>query len=546
MINKVKIDPDKLEKKINELEEKGILPFFNCHTHIFNFSHVNDGFLKGMIPWYVNLLAVVLLVFIGGLNYGLYCWMGRYEFILWLKVIISSIVFLLSLIYLIFPIVFLLWVSFAKPDLNYLLETKYLRRIINFLAKVIPGNYDFLERFANLIHHSYNTSLGKVKSQETIFNDLQSYYPANTRFGVHSMDMDYMVNCNKPPKKSFFYKQLSNLEKIKRNKAYMNKFFPFIHADPRRLADDKQGYYTILEDYIKSKTFQGIKIYPANGYFPFDRRLKDVYDLALKYNLPISTHCSVGPVYYRGNIQTLQGDGYFENGKFIHPFTKNELLGKNNKEFTPHFTHPLNYYCLMNEAEKLWEYWQKIDEGRGEYSVDDLKNYRNLKFCLVHYGGANEWLKYIKDPWLPKNKNALKIDSTLMHMPGGRWVHEESGKEIKNIESPSWHGIITDMLTKTVYKNRLMFPNLYSDISYNLSEEDILPLLKVRLETNKTLAKKILFGTDFYMVSVVASERKVTMKLRSFIGEENFKQIAVVNPIHCLSSKLTNYDELLM
>ncbi len=64
------------------------------------------------------------------------------------------------------------------------------------------------------------------------------------------------------------------------------------------------------------------------------------------------------------------------------------------------------------------------------------------------------------------------------------------------------------------------------------------PLLKIRLETNKIARKKILFGTDFFMVSMKASEREITMKLRAHIGEENFRQISKINPYNFLESKI--------
>ena len=72
----------------------------------------------------------------------------------------------------------------------------------------------------------------------------------------------------------------------------------------------------------------------------------------------------------------------------------------------------------------------------------------------------------------------------------------------------------------------------------------MLPMLKVRLETSKTFKNKVLFGTDFYMVSMKASEREISMKLRSYLGEENFRQIAKVNPPKFLYSKVCDVDDL--
>jgi Predicted metal-dependent hydrolase of the TIM-barrel fold len=258
-----------------------------------------------------------------------------------------------------------------------------------------------------------------------------------------------MVNCNKPNGKTF-YDQLQELELLK---GQFDEIFPFIHTDPRRLVDKDQNYLDTVKKYIENGVFNGFKIYPANGYFPFDIRLKPIYDLALKFNLPITTHCSIGPVYYRGKLSTFRNDGYFENGRFIHPFTGNELMGNNGKEFSPHFTHPLNYYCLMNEPDSLFRYWKKCEKildfiPEKDYTIDDLKEYRKLKFCLGHFGGSEEWEKYLNDPWLPSRKNSLTIDEDLIHLSKAKWVHMIKGTDIDKLKPNSWHSIISDMIGK--------------------------------------------------------------------------------------------------
>jgi len=414
------------------------------------------------------------------------------------------------------------------------------------MAKLSPKSYDSFERYANLVLHSYDPKNARVKSQEEILNKLQSYYPKHTKFVILTMDMDYMVNCSKPQNNKF-EEQLQEVRKLKGN-SYKNTIYPFIHADPRRLEDDKD-YFETFKEHITSRSFQGIKIYPALGYFPFDRRLKKVYDLALEYNLPITTHCSIGPVFYRGKLSTLEGEAYYDDKKeeFMHPFTNNILEGKNAKEFTPHFTHPLNYYCLMGMPDKLLEYWQKCDKKSGyqtDYKSEDLRKYKDLKFCLGHYGGSEEWGKYLKDPWLPGRGSALTVNNELVHKPGGRWIHKQNGEEPEEAIPHSWHSIISDMLSKKDEDENISFRNLYSDISYNLLKTDLLPLLKVRLEANPNIAKKLLFGTDFYMVSTEASERQITMTIRSHIGEDNFARISWKNPLRFLKSNLISKSTL--
>lgn len=529
-----------LKERIEKMEKEDKLLFFNCHVHIFNFKHVHNSFLKGMIPWWIRILLLLIDILV--------IW-------LLLNVFNKSTAWIILIIFLPIFLIPLLDLSLSTLKLHSLLKNNNFRKIVKLLQKIIPSEHDFLERYANFILHSYNTVLGKVKSQKDIFSNLQSYYPVRTKFVTHTMDMDYMINCEKPQKESSYYSQIEEIKELKQDSLFANRIYPFIHADPRRLADSKQKYFELIKRYIiEDKIFLGIKIYPALGYFPFDRRLKPLYDLAIDHDLPIMSHCSMGPVYYRGKIKTLLNDGYFENGRFVHPFTGNELKGKSPRSFTPHFTHPLNYYFLMNEPDRLYEYWKICDEKTNkslkdkrtdDYSIDDLKKYRNLKFCLGHYGGSEAWIEYLKDAWLPTVENSLLFGNKLIHESNGRWKFRDKENKIEDLKPMSWYSIISDMIMQRNSKNELVFPNLYADISYNLSNEKVLPLLKVRLETNQVLSKKILFGTDFYMVSMNATEREITIKLRSFIGEDSFRKIALINPFIFLSSKQTKTTTLL-
>lgn len=384
----------------------------------------------------------------------------------------------------------------------------FVKRLRGLFRRLHANNNPTLRRFAYLLLHSYSIKNKRVKAQREIISNLKSYYPKNTKFVVHTMDLDYMVD-GKSIKNSQFIKQLIDLDKIKNTKINKDIILPFIHTDPRRI-EQYPFFYKRLCVYLQNKVFNGIKIYPALGYFPFDKRLKAVYDLALKYNVPITAHCSVGPVYYRGKKKDFKNEDFYQNGKFIHPKTKKELLENKAKYFTQHFTHPLNYACLY-DTEFLSEYWN--------ISTDEAKKYSNLKICLAHYGGSNEWERYLKFPWSPHRISPANLNN---------WDHsikkEGFWKNLRNwfipkepIDRVSWYSIITEMLIK--------YPNLYTDISFSLSDEEILPLLKISLMREK-ISDRILFGTDFYMVSTEGAERELTIKLRAFIGEHLFKKIA--------------------
>lgn len=517
--------------------------FFNTHTHIFNFDHVNHGFLKNYLPTN-KVIIVSILILLADIRLLMF-------FISWRSFILLKYSLIILTIIVAGLVVYFFYIFLFLPRLPWILQSHNFLFIIKKLAKISPKSFDRFERYANLIHHSYYIEEKKTKKQKTILKRLQSYYPKNTKFVTLTMDMDYMVDGNKPQKSSFD-DQLNKIINLKKDPDYKNIIYPFIHVDPRRLKEDSEFIEKIKQYVIEDGYFQGFKIYPALGYFPFDLRLKEIYDLAIDYSLPITTHCSVGPVFYRGKLSDFEGDGYYdsEREEFVHPFTNNKLKGKNAAEFTPHFTHPLNYYCLMHEHKKLAEYWTKCgnkNDGKSAkvYKVKDVKKYKDLKINFGHYGGSNQWEKFLKDAWLPDNSNQLVIDSKLCHMPNGEWGRKNDDKKCEDTVAFSWNSIISEMIYKKDKNKKPLFKNLYADIAYNLSNEELLPLLKIRLETDEILASKILFGTDFYMVSTQASEREMTLNLRAYIGEDNFNKIACRNPLEFLKSNLTKYEDLI-
>jgi predicted TIM-barrel fold metal-dependent hydrolase len=273
------------------------------------------------------------------------------------------------------------------------------------------------------------------------------------------MDMAYM-EAGKVPKD--LPVQLDELAEIKRQ--YPDNILPFIAVDPRR-----PGIADMVKKYVEEHDFAGIKLYPPLGYYPFDSRLDDVYEYAQARQLPIISHCAGGVVYYRGRITDDMLD---------HPLADEWNLAskrKKNKEFCKFFAHPENYRYV-------------------------LKKYPDLKICLAHAGGSDEWKAYLDGPW--------------------RWPPEQHKR--------SWLSIILDMFRE--------FPTLYADISYLAHDKEFHPLLKVRLQ-DETVRPRVLFGSDFYMVQKETSERAFSVNLRSFLGEADYRQIAEINPATFLATK---------
>ncbi|HEX5840287.1 MAG TPA: amidohydrolase family protein [Anaerolineales bacterium] len=155
----------------------------------------------------------------------------------------------------------------------------------------------------------------------------------------------------------------------------------------------------------------------------------------------------------------------------------------------------------------IWQYGLS-KETRRAYSeplyykerILDRPGYSKLKLNLAHFGGVEEWNKHLQ----------------------GR-NHDE--------KEQAWVKTICDMIVCGDY------PNLYTDISYTAftpKQEgliiDLIDYLKVLL-THPSIRKRVLFGSDYYMVERESvSEKEASILLRSRLGEKLYKQIAHTNP----------------
>lgn len=250
--------------------------------------------------------------------------------------------------------------------------------------------------------------------------------------------------------------QLDELAIIKQDPAYKDLIVPFIFVHPER-----KGIFDIVQKYIEEKGFAGLKLYPPLGYYPFDERLNEIYAYAEKNQIPITTHCARGGVFYKGKIT--------EEMK-IHPKTGQHIKDQKNKYFTDIYTDPDNYRYVLQQFPKL-------------------------KINLAHFGGYDEWQKYL----------------------GNNFVEEKQ----------TWFDKICGLIKD--------FQNVYTDISYTMFNADLFNLLKLTLQ-DEIIKQKILYGSDFYMVEQETTERLFLTNIRAYIGESDFKQIAEINPTGFLKS----------
>jgi len=125
--------------------------------------------------------------------------------------------------------------------------------------------------------------------QRKVFDLLEKTYDTHTKFVVLPMDMDYM-EAGKPI--SNYMQQLDELLKVTSNNR--DQLLPFVFADPRRISDPKINtngfsYQKYIQRNPSKQNFHGIKLYPALGYYPFDKNLIETYKFAQEYQIPITT-----------------------------------------------------------------------------------------------------------------------------------------------------------------------------------------------------------------------------------------------------------------
>jgi predicted TIM-barrel fold metal-dependent hydrolase len=141
------------------------------------------------------------------------------------------------------------------------------------------------------------------------------------------------------------------------------------------------------------------------------------------------------------------------------------------------------------------EYTKKVAHGFSDPCnyIKVMESFPRLKICLAHFGGSGEWKKQLDAP--------------------------------RNVDSHTWVAKIVELLKDERY------PNLYTDISYTIfSVSENVPYLNTLLQNTK-IREKVLFGSDFYMAECESfSEKRLSIYLRTVLGEDVFWTIANENP----------------
>ena len=155
-----------------------------------------------------------------------------------------------------------------------------------------------------------------------------------------------------------------------------------------------------------------------------------------------------------------------------------------------------------------------------------LNQYPKLKISFAHFGGNEDWDDYLQNPLSLEEKAkydkiVTEIKSLLNHDSPNEQEQKQLKEKIEAAFSMNWLYLILQILKE--------YENVYADISYTLNDEKYFSFLKVLLQDTQ-LKQKILFGSDYYMVQTETSEKRFSVDLRGYLGEDDYRQIAETNP----------------
>jgi len=394
-----------------------------------------------------------------------------------------------------------------------IIDSKVGRKAIKGLAWLLQGREP--NRRKEVDKYVSFLSVGTEASQLGVFQkayDVGIKYDPAVRIVGLTMNMDFMDTV--PSKKQIsFETQLEEVKGIKRY--YPANFFPFLGIDPRHKSGvdmvnwARQYFENGVKDNSSGKVypfFSGLKLYPALGFFPFDPRLDDLYRYAEKNQLPVMSHCTrVGSQYIGDQIETLIS---LEPPMITLP--DNDVIPVAQKSIQDRIAAFYKKGWIKNS--KIGDNDRACDLfGHPENFVPLLEKFPSLKICLAHMGGTNEILD------APKSGELA---------------------EIRAVDTPGWFERIMNMM--------VIYPNLYTDISYTLSDfEDMkgevykrfVDFLNMKDTQGKLLSERVLFGTDFFMTEQEKRENELYAITKKNLAKW-FDDFGRVNPQRYLMQPL--------
>ncbi len=391
---------------------------------------------------------------------------------------------------------------------------------------------EFLLRYINIIRFT------NKDRQANIFNDVEQQYPPGTKFVVLPMDMESM---DAGPVETSYLDQMTEILRLKSNNP--ETVYPFIFVDSRRIAkqdkdnpffcyDDSNPDDIVIKDCLVKDYFDGgcvgIKLYPALGYYPFDEALLPLWLYCAQKEIPITTHCSVGPIFYRGkkdknwDRHPIFDEAVGKDGNNNQILEKLRLGQLKNKDFQRNFTHPLNYLCLLHEP-----FFKKALDNYNNTTLNNLFGYENgelartlssLKINLAHYGGTENWDQFMTQD---RYRTANKIIQDPVEMLNLKHRMGDVDTFYPLWHYVDWFSIISSMMHE--------FDNVYTDVSYTAHDNKHLNLLS-EIMNNPKIQERVLFGTDFYVVSNHKTEKEFWIDMQNSLSTGKWNLLAHTNP----------------
>lgn len=423
------------------------IPFYNVHSHIFTVAHAPDYFLQTKLK-----------------NKA---WANRLRLLLTAKAPKSAIK------------------ALATLGLPFGLEKNTVNRYIEFF------------------------SIGLSGSQEDVYRKLVSYYSAYPDYNlvVLTQVLDFMDLEDKTSTHIHIETQVEEVAQLKRNPIYTPYIRPFLGCDPRMKKDLWKEW--ALKYISNEYGFCGIKLYPAYGFFPFDKRMDSLWAWAEEYQIPIMTHTTRSGTWYLGRFESVGLnesliDQIFDDGNLpvdkevdakrlidniksrIRNIVGDKKIQKHNDRWCNVYGHPENFELL-------------------------LLKYPKLKICFAHFGGAEEVTSYDK-------KDSTKIQEGYESYLGNNWT-----------------GLIIDLINR--------FENIYTDVSFTISDIKATKKIKTLIDNNpEKLPSRILFGTDFFVVQTEKNGTDIDMidnmnkDLTAYV-----QNMSADNPKNYLANNLVNF-----
>lgn len=370
--------------------------------------------------------------------------------------------------------------------------TRTALKSVDWILKFFSPNYrNTVRRYIEFVQ------IGTSATQEDVFNMESRAYMrlGDYRIVVLTQVLDYL-DYNSTSNHKKIQTQVQEIIELKRNELYHDKLIPFLGIDPRMQGIDLLQWVT--SHINKDVGFYGIKIYPAYGFFPFDVRLDPVWKWAAENDVPVMTHATRGGSFYLGTFDSIMNQGGFRI-QSLNP----------NSSAMPRILNRISQ--LVNESDKSVkknnETWCNVF-GHPDNYIPVLEKYPSLKICLAHLGGANE----------------VKLSAAQQLNPAIKTPYP-------GYLGGNWYTAILDLMTN--------FPNVYSDISYTLSDKDAMNIITTYFN-NSPLIDKLLYGTDFYLTQQETTGDEpglINIFLKDF-SEAQISKLAYVNPDNYLRSAI--------